>query len=62
MADCKKCKKMLKSDEMAIYRRLVYRDAEECLCKECLAQYLGVNITVIEQKIEYFKKIGCTLF
>ena len=57
MADCKQCGKWLKSDEMAIYRRLVYRDAEEYLCIECLAKYLGVSTAVIEQKIEYFKKI-----
>ena len=47
---------------MAIYRRLVYREAGECLCIECLSGYLGVSKAVIEQKIEYFKKIGCTLF
>ena len=32
MAYCKQCGKLLKSDEAAIYRRLVYRDAEEYLC------------------------------
>ncbi len=62
MANCKQCDQKLKSDEMAIYRRLVYRDAEEFLCIECLAKYLGVNTAVIEQRIAYFKKIGCTLF
>jgi hypothetical protein len=62
MANCKQCGQLLRSDEISIYRRLVYRDAEEFLCIECLAQYLGVNTAVIEQRIAYFKKIGCTLF
>ena len=51
-----------KSDEAAIYRRLVYRDAEEYLCILCLAKELGVEPRVIEDKIRYFKEIGCTLF
>ncbi len=62
MADCKQCAKKLHSDEAAIYRRLVYRDAEEYLCKECLAGFLGVSVAAIEERIVYFKKIGCTLF
>lgn len=62
MANCKECEKKLTSDEAAIYRRLVHRDAEEYLCRECLAKYLGVTPEVIDLKIAYFKKIGCTLF
>lgn len=62
MAYCKQCSKLLKSDEAAIYRRLIYRDAEEFLCIDCLAKELGVTPEVIEEKIRYFKEIGCTLF
>ena len=62
MADCIQCGKPLISDEIAIYRRLIYRDAEEYMCKACLAKYLGVPETVIDARIVYFKKIGCTLF
>ena len=62
MARCLQCKKELTSDEIAIYRRLIFRDAEEYMCKECLASYLGVPEEVIEARIAYFKKIGCTLF
>lgn len=62
MANCKECGRLLKSDEAAIYRRLIYRDAEEYLCIDCLAKALKVDRTVIEKKIEYFKEIGCTLF
>ena len=59
---CIKCQRELKSDEIAIYRRLIYRDAQEYMCKECLAAYLGVPAEVIEARIVYYKKIGCTLF
>ena len=62
MACCIQCGKELIRDEIAIYRRLIYRDAEEYMCKECLAQYLGVPMEVIDARIVYFKKIGCTLF
>ena len=62
MANCKQCNQYLKSDEIAIYRRLIHREAEEYLCKECLSKYLGVPTEVIDKRIEYFKKIGCTLF
>ena len=62
MADCTQCKKHLSHDEIAIYRRLIYRDAEEYMCKACLAKYLGVPEEVIDARIDYFKKIGCTLF
>jgi hypothetical protein len=62
MANCKQCDKYLKSDEIAIYRRLIHREAEEYLCRECLAKLLGVPTEVIDQRIAYFKKIGCTLF
>ncbi len=62
MASCMKCAKQLNMDEIAIYKRLVDRGAVKCLCKECLAQKLGCEPSVIERKIEYFKEIGCTLF
>lgn len=62
MADCIQCGKELIRDEIAIYRRLIYRDAEEYMCKACLAKYLGVPVEVIDARIAYFKKIGCTLF
>jgi hypothetical protein len=62
MENCVQCQKELTGDEIAIYRRLIYRDAEEYMCKECLAKYLGVPTEVIDARIAYFKKIGCTLF
>ena len=62
MENCIQCQKILERDEIAIYRRLIHREAEEYLCKECLAAFLGVPVAVIDSRIAYFKKIGCTLF
>ena len=59
---CKNCEKILLLDEIAIYRRLVYREAEEYLCKNCLASSLKVEVAEIDKKIEHFKSIGCSLF
>ncbi|MBQ3183511.1 MAG: hypothetical protein IJB57_07560 [Clostridia bacterium] len=64
MAICNKCGKELHKDEKAIYKRLINRAAaeEELLCKSCLAEHLGVAVSVIDDKIKHFKNIGCTLF
>ncbi len=56
------CEKRLTLDEIAIYRRLIYRDADAYLCKACLAAKMRVSEKEIEEKIAHFKKIGCTLF
>ncbi len=56
------CGRKLISDEIAIYRRLIYRDADEYLCKTCLAEKMKTTEAEIEKKIEHFKSIGCTLF
>ena len=62
MLFCMQCEKRLTSDEIAIYRRLIYRDAEEYLCKASLAEKMKTTETEIERKIEHFKSIGCPLF
>lgn len=62
MAACRDCGKKLTSDEVAIYRRLIHREAEDYLCRECLAKFLGVPPAFIDERIVYFKRIGCTLF
>lgn len=64
MTVCKNCKRELTRDEIALYKRLIFRGAEddECLCITCLADQLHVGEDVLEEKAEYFKKMGCTLF
>ncbi len=62
MLFCMQCGRRLTSDEVSIYRRMIYRDAEEYLCKTCLAEKMRTSEAEIEKKIEHFKKAGCTLF
>ena len=60
---CKKCGAKLMSDDVAIYKKMVLRTADEFLCIDCLAEYFGVSREAIEQKIKYFRESGnCALF
>lgn len=59
---CKQCGKALKSDDIAIYRKMILRCAQEFLCIDCLAEYLGVSRKALEDKIEFFRQSGCSLF
>lgn len=66
MADfqtCKKCGAPLGQDDIAIYKKMVLRTADEFLCIDCLAEYFGVSREAIEAKIRYFRESGtCALF
>ena len=59
---CFQCGRPLSSDEIAVYRRLVNRAAEQCLCIFCFAKEFSVTEELIRQKIRQFKEMGCTLF
>ena len=59
---CKKCNKPLEADEIAIYKRLVSRGAEEFLCIPCLAEYYRCSESIIHERIAFYKRIGCTRF
>lgn len=56
------CGHPLAPDEIAIYRRMVNRGAERFLCMDCLARHFRCPRALIEEKIEHFRRIGCTLF
>ena len=62
MASCYQCQRQLTGDEIAVYRKLVNREADRFLCKTCLAAYFEVSEDKIDQKIRQFKRIGCLLF
>lgn len=59
---CKHCGRILTPDEIAIYRRMVNRGAEEFLCLSCFAAEFSVSEELIREKIRHFKEMGCTLF
>ena len=60
---CKQCGAKLQSDDIAIYKKMVLRTADEFLCIDCLAKYFNVSREAIEDKIRYFRESGiCALF
>ena len=60
---CRSCGAPLLSDDLAIYRKLVNRGAEDFLCIGCLADYFKVPRETIEERIRYYRESGeCTLF
>lgn len=59
---CKICGNILDKDEIAVYKRMVNRGATEYMCIKCFAIKFEVTEKAIKDKIEHFKKMGCTLF
>lgn len=60
---CKECTAPLSDDDISIYRKLVFRGAEEFCCIDCLAKNLGCTREAIERLISYYRESGkCTLF
>lgn len=51
------------TDDVAIYLKLVTRNAQDFLCIDCLGEQLKCGREPIEQLIQYFRKSGkCVLF
>ncbi len=60
---CKSCGAPLSGDDIAIYRKLVFRGAEEFLCIGCLAEHFCCPREEIEKRIRWYRESGqCTLF
>ena len=60
---CKQCGAPLGGDDIAIYRKLVHRGAQEFLCIDCLAAYFQCPRAEIEKHIRWYRESGqCTLF
>lgn len=59
---CFKCNKDITSDEAALTKKLINRGTEKYFCLECLSEHFKVRKEALEEKIEYLKKSGCTLF
>ena len=60
---CAKCGAALETDDIAIYRKLVFRGADTFWCIDCLAAHFGCTRQAVEQLIAYYRESGeCTLF
>lgn len=62
MAKCVKCGADLTADAISLHRKMIHRQATEFLCRECLADYFRVDVSVIDKKVKQFKEQGCRLF
>lgn len=62
-ATCIACgKKDLSKNEIGINKKLLGEGVDNYYCLDCLADYLGVTIDEILEKIEDFRAEGCKLF
>ncbi len=59
---CIKCNGPFGSYDVALHKKMVNRGATEFMCSACLARWLGITEEALLQKIDQFKKQGCTLF
>ncbi len=60
---CVSCgKDPLQKNEIGINKKLLGEKTKAFYCLDCLADYLGVTVQDIEDKIEEFKEQGCKLF
>lgn len=57
-----KCGAPLDGNEIAMHKKLINRFAEEFMCLDCLSEHFNVSRELLEEKIDYFIKTGCTLF
>ena len=62
MSACVACGRELTANEIGLFRKLVNRGAERFECIDCLALRFGVSADVLREKIEQFRRDGCTLF
>ncbi len=59
---CTECGGKLTHDDIAMTRKLINRGAKQFMCLSCLAAFYKVPVSRLEEKMEEFKKSGCTLF
>ena len=59
---CFQCGARLNGDDIGMYRKAVDRNAEKCLCIDCLAARYKTTRQYFEEKIAFLKASGCSLF
>ena len=59
---CADCGRPVTPDEIAVTRKLINRGTTTWYCAGCLARRLEVTRADIEERIAYFRAMGCTLF
>lgn len=59
---CMQCTRRVSRDEIAMTRKLINRGASQFLCMPCLAERFDATLQELEERLQYFKEMGCTLF
>lgn len=59
---CIKCGQELDAFAEGAHKKLVDRSATEYLCVPCIAEKFKVTEEFLREKIEHFRRMGCTLF
>lgn len=62
MARCVKCGKALTDNEIGLHKKMINRGATEFMCVNCLADYFGCRASLLIEKIDFFRNMGCMLF
>ena len=62
MEICASCGASLSRDEIAVTKKLINRGATAFFCISCLAKHFDVTPQDIQDRIAYFREMGCTLF
>ena len=59
---CMRCGVHLSGDDVGMFRKAVNKEAEHCLCLDCLAEKYKVSREYFEKKIAFLRANGCLLF
>ena len=60
---CVACgKEIVDKDTIGINKKLLGKKVKDLYCMPCFANYLGVSVEDLLEKIEEFKEEGCKLF
>lgn len=57
-----KCSKELAFNDIGAHKKFINRGSTEFMCVHCLSKELKIPEKIIYEKINLFKKHGCTLF
>jgi len=59
---CIKCGSNLTFNDIGAHKKFINRGATSFWCQKCLCEELKIPYSLMQEKIEYFKEQGCTLF
>lgn len=59
---CQKCSRRVTADEAALCKKLIGKNLTKYMCITCMAKYFEVSEKLLNEKIEQYKALGCTLF